>query len=139
MRHFFVARPVAPLSRGMAASPRRTTLIALSGALDRAAPGVLSAVRGTIDLATVAAAADQSLSATASAQKQPSRCCVGMVETAFATWTTAAIAGILSLHACPARCRARRRCGTAKLRSAPCLPLKKGKSYPPAPSRQPSG
>ena len=121
MRHFFVASPVA------AASPRRTTLIALSGALDRAAPGALRAVRGTIDLATVAAAADQSLSATTSAQKQPSRCCVGMIETAIATWTTAAIAGILSLHACPARCRARRRCGTAKSRSAPCLPFDNSK------------
>ena len=50
-----------------------------------------------------------------------------MVETAIATWTTAAIAGILPLHACPARCGARRRCGTAKLRSAPCLPLESSK------------
>jgi hypothetical protein len=67
MRHFFIARPVATLSRGMAASPRRTTLIALAGALDRAAPGALSAVRGTINLATVAAAADQRLGAAAGA------------------------------------------------------------------------
>jgi hypothetical protein len=71
MRHFFVARPVATLSRSMAATPRRTTLIALSGTLDRAAPGALSAVRGTINLATVATAADQRLSVTADAQKQP--------------------------------------------------------------------
>src|ERR1700733_12893295 len=49
-----------------------------------------------------------------------------MIETAIATWTTALIAGILSLHACPARCGARRRCGTAKLCSAPCLPLATG-------------
>ena len=61
MRHFFVARPVATLSRGMAASPRRTILVALSGALERAAPGPLGAVLGTINLATVAAAADQHL------------------------------------------------------------------------------
>lgn len=40
-----------------------------------------------------------------------------------ATWTTATIATILALHACPARCKARRRCRTAKLRSAPCLAL----------------
>jgi hypothetical protein len=71
MRHFFIARPVATLTRGMASSPRLTTLVALSGTSDRVAPGALSAVRGTINLATVAAAADQSLSATASAQKQP--------------------------------------------------------------------
>ena len=57
----FAACPVAALSRGMAASPRMTTLIALAGALDRAAPGALSAVRGTINLATVAAAADHDL------------------------------------------------------------------------------
>jgi hypothetical protein len=130
VRHFFVASPVAALSSGMAASPRRTTLIALSGALDRAAPGALRAVRGTIDLATVAAAADQSLSATTSAQKQPSRCCVGMIETAIATWTTAAIAGILSLHACPARCRARRRCGTAKFKIGAVLAPQEGEVLP---------
>ena len=69
MRHFFVARPVATLSRGMAASPRLTILVALSGALDCAAPGALSAVRGTINLATVAAAADQRLDVTTGAQK----------------------------------------------------------------------
>jgi hypothetical protein len=72
MRHFFVARPVAALSRGMAPSPRRTTLIALSGALKRAAPGPLGAVLGAIDLAAVAAAADHDLHPTAGAQKQPS-------------------------------------------------------------------
>ena len=37
MRHFFVARPVAALSRGMAASPRGPLLVALSG--DTAARG----------------------------------------------------------------------------------------------------
>jgi hypothetical protein len=67
MRHFFIARPVATLSRGMAASPRRTTLIALAGALDRAAPSLLGAVRGTINLAAIAAAADQRLGAAAGA------------------------------------------------------------------------
>ena len=67
MRHFFVARPVATLSRGMAASPRMTTLIALAGALDRATPSLLGAVRGTINLAAVAAAADQRLGAAAGA------------------------------------------------------------------------
>ena len=43
-----------------------------------------------------------------------------------ATWTNGVITGILSPHACPARCGARRRCGTAKLCSAPCLPLRAG-------------
>ena len=108
MRHFFVARPVATLSRGMAASPRMTTLIALAGALDRAAPGALSAVRGTINLATVAAAADHDLHAAARAKEQPRRCCLGM-RRQIAWWTNATIARILALHTCPARCGARRR------------------------------
>jgi hypothetical protein len=67
MRHFFAARPVATLSRGVPASPRRTTLIALAGALDRATPSLLSAIRGTINLAAIAAAADQHLGAAAGA------------------------------------------------------------------------
>ena len=43
-----------------------------------------------------------------------------------ATWTNGVITGILFPHACPARCGARRRCGTAKSASAPCLPLSAG-------------
>ena len=39
MRHFFAARPIAALSRGMAASPRPTVLVALPGALKRPTPG----------------------------------------------------------------------------------------------------
>jgi hypothetical protein len=72
MRHFFVARPIAALSRGVAASPRQTILVTPPGALKRAPPGALSAVRGTINLPTVAAAADQRLDVTTGAQKQPS-------------------------------------------------------------------
>jgi hypothetical protein len=71
MRHFFTARPVATLSRGMAAASCRTILVALSGALDRAVPGALSAVSGTVSLATVAAAANQHLGAAARAKEQP--------------------------------------------------------------------
>jgi hypothetical protein len=69
MRHYFAARPVATLSRSMAASPRRTVLVGLSGAPKRAAPGPLGAVFGTIDLAAVAAAADQRLNPAARAEK----------------------------------------------------------------------
>ena len=127
MRHFFAARPVATLSCSMAAPARWAVLVALSGALDGSTPGLPGTVPRTVNLAAVTAAADQGLDAAAGAQKQPRRCRVGMVEIAIATWTTAAIAGILSLHACPARCRARRRCGTAKSRSAPCLPFDSSK------------
>jgi hypothetical protein len=71
MRHFFVARPVTTLSRGMAASPRQTILVALSGALLRAAPDPLGAAFDAINLAAVAAAADQHLHPTARAKEQP--------------------------------------------------------------------
>jgi hypothetical protein len=127
MRHFFVARPVTTLSSRVAASPCRTILIALSGALLRAAPDPLGAAFGTINLAAVAAAADQHLHPTARAKKQPRRSRVGMVETAIATWTTAAIAGILPLHACPARVGHGVDAEPPSLRSAPCLPLESSK------------
>ena len=72
MRHFFAARPVAALSCSMGAPPRWAVLVALSGALDAAAPGLPGTVFGTINLAAVAATADQRLGAAAGAQKQPS-------------------------------------------------------------------
>ena len=50
-----------------------------------------------------------------------------MVETAIATWTTAAIAGILPLHACPARVGHGVDAEPPSLRSAPCLPLESSK------------
>lgn len=71
MRHFFIARPVAVLSSGVAASPRMTTLIALAGTLDRATPGLPRAISGAIDLAAVAAAADRDLFAAARTEEQP--------------------------------------------------------------------
>jgi hypothetical protein len=67
MRHFFVARPVAALSSRVAASSRLTILVPLSGTLDCAAPSLLGAVFGTINLAAIAAAADQHLVAAAGA------------------------------------------------------------------------
>jgi hypothetical protein len=127
MRHFFVSRPITTLSRGMAASPCRTILVALAGALLRTAPDPLGTAFGTINLAAVAAAADQHLHPTARAGKQPRRSRVGMVETAIATWTTTAIAGILPLHACPARVGHGVDAEPPSLRSAPCLPLESSK------------
>jgi hypothetical protein len=71
MRHFFIARPVAALSSGVAASPRWTILVALSGTLDRPAPSLPRAIPGTINLAAIAAAADHSLPPAAGAEEQP--------------------------------------------------------------------
>ncbi len=71
MRHFFIARPVAALSSGMAASTRMTTLIALASTLDRATPGLPRAISVAIDLAAVAAATDHNLQPTPCAKEQP--------------------------------------------------------------------
>jgi hypothetical protein len=71
MRHFFAARPVAALSRGMPPPPRPAVLVALSGALKRPPPGPIGALSGTINLAAVAAAADQHLHPTTRAKEQP--------------------------------------------------------------------
>ena len=108
MRHFFAARPIAALSRGMAASPRRGVLVALPGTLKRVATGQIGAVSGTVNLATVAAATDHDLHAAACAEEQPRRRRLGM-GWLNSRWTYTTIAGILALHACPARCGARRR------------------------------
>jgi len=78
MRHFFVARPIPALSRGMATSPGWTTLIALSSALNSAAPGALSALRGTVNLATVAAPANHDLHPAGCTKKKPCRRYFGM-------------------------------------------------------------
>jgi hypothetical protein len=59
--------------------------------------------------ATVAAAADQHLAPTSRAHIEPGRHHAGIVASADITWTSAAIAAILTPHACPARCGARRR------------------------------
>ena len=48
-----------------------TTLIALAGTPDRAAPGLPRAISGAIDLAAVSAAADRDLFAAARAEEQP--------------------------------------------------------------------
>jgi hypothetical protein len=71
MRHYFLARPVATLSRGMAASPRRLILVTLTGALKRAPPSPLGTILDTINLAAVAAAADHRLHPTPRAEEQP--------------------------------------------------------------------
>ncbi len=122
MRHFIAARPVTTRSLGMGEPPPAAALVAPSGGALRAAPGSLRAVAGAIDLAAVATTADQCLGATTRAKKQSSRRGVTMVGPAEAGWTNATIARIITLHACPARCGARRRGETAKLGSAPCSP-----------------
>jgi hypothetical protein len=111
----------------MAPPPLRTLLVTLSGVAQRVMPRFLGTAPDTVDLTVIAAAADDHAGATVRAQEQPSRCRLALGRGAQNRWTNATIAGILTLHACPARCGARRRVQTAKFRSTPRLPFNQGK------------
>jgi hypothetical protein len=122
MRHFIATRPVATRSIGMSKPPQTTGLVTPSRQVLLASPRSPRAVADAVDLAAVATAADHSLGATIRTKKQSSRRRVTVFGPANAKWTNATIARIMSPHACPARCGARRRGETAKLGSAPCSP-----------------
>ena len=119
----------------MGEPPSVARLVAPSSGVLLAAPSSLRAVAGAVDLAAVATAADHCLGATVRAKKQSSRRRVTVFGPTNAKWTDATIARIMTLHACPARCGARRRGETAKLGSAPCLPSKTSKPLSRHPSR----
>jgi len=73
----------------------------------------------TVNVTAIAVAADENLGLAARAQKQPRRRCRrGQPR----PWTRSAWTGIMPRHACSARCGARRRFETWRLRSAPCRP-----------------
>jgi hypothetical protein len=121
MRH--VLLPGAPATRPyrMGQPTATARLVALTGR----APGVISrrlcTPAGAINLAAVAAAADQHLSAATRTHEQPGW---RFHRRRLArTWTASAMLGIMPRHACSARCGARRRSGTWRFRSAPCLPI----------------
>src|SRR5258708_5939304 len=130
MRHVFAARPVAPRLHGMLQPPRTAGLVALAGGSLGTVAGTPCALPGAVNLATVAAAADQRLTATARAHKQPGCRGADILGSTDVPWTNATIAGILARHACPARCGARRPAKPASFTSAPCLPLATAEHLP---------
>jgi hypothetical protein len=109
MRHIFAPDPVAagPLCMGKPSpaaglvAPARVTLATPAG--------TRGAVAGAIDLAAVATTTDQRLSVAFRTHEQPGRRRGAVTGSADIPWTSAMIAGILTPHACPARCGARRR------------------------------
>jgi hypothetical protein len=130
MRHVFAPRPVASRPHGMPQPPPAAGLVAPAGGPLGTVAGTPRALSGAVNLAAVAAAADQRLGATARAHKQPGCRGAGVLGSIDVSWTNATIAGILARHACPARCGARRRAKPPSLTSAPCLPLDTGKHLP---------
>ena len=99
----------APLRRPLPSPP--TAQVEITSL--RAAPRLLRASRRAVDLAAIAAAADQHLGSAQCAQKKPRRRCRFGQPWA---WTRSATGGILPRHSCPARCGARRRSETWPLR-----------------------
>ena len=109
MRH--VLLPGAPATRPYRVGQPTATarLVALAGRVPGVISRLLRTAAGAVDLAAVAVAADQHLSAAARTHEQPSR------RRPARTWTTSAILGIMPRHACSARCGARRRAGLGGL------------------------
>ncbi len=109
MRHVLAARAVAAGALGMGEAPTAAGLVACAGGALATPPGAQGAVTGAVDLAAVALAADQRLTAALHADEQPRRAASALLAAANLLWTYATIVGILVPHACPARCGARRR------------------------------
>ena len=88
-------------------------MVASSGRALPFAPRQSGTAAITIDLAAIAAAADEHLSTATDTQKETRRRCVRAI--GLRTWTTSAMLGIMPRHACSARCGARRRSGLGGL------------------------
>jgi hypothetical protein len=113
MRH--VLLPGAPATRPYRVGQPTATarLVALTGSALGVISRLLRTAAGAVDLATVAAAADQHLSAATRTHEQPRR--RFRRRRPARTWTTSAMLGIMPRHACSARCGARRRSGLGGL------------------------
>ena len=108
MRHFLLSCAVRTRPLGMFAATSMTRLVASASLALRIASRRLSAFLLAVDVAAIAAAADQHLSAAARAQKE-SPSCICLSGFVAQTWTKSATGGILPRHTCSARCGARRR------------------------------
>src|SRR6476660_2698927 len=96
MRHIFAPDPVTAGPLCMGKPSPAAGLVAPARVTPGAPAGTRGAVAGAIDLAAVA-------------HEQPGRRRGAGTGSADMPWTSAMIAGILTPHACPARCGARRR------------------------------
>src|ERR1700683_375334 len=106
MRHFLLSGPPATHSGGVHSAATVACLVAPSGLLDRSPAGLPSARSSAVDLAAVAATANDELVAASGTQEQTARRRIGLPCLAGAAWTNAIVGRIVVLHACPARCGA---------------------------------
>jgi hypothetical protein len=119
MRHVLLPGAPATGPYRMGQAPTAARLVAPTGGTLGVVSGLLRTAAGTIDLTAVAAAANKHLRSTTNTHEQRGRR-RGLAH----AWTTIAMLGIMPRHACSARCGARRRFGTWRFRSAPCLPVR---------------
>src|ERR1700686_1110117 len=108
MRHILLPRSIATGTQRMDDAAVVARLVALSGRALPLAPGQSGTAVGTIDLAAIAAAADEHLSVATGTQKETGRRCVRPF--GLRTCTKSAASEILPPHSCSARCGAWRRC-----------------------------
>src|ERR1700730_2470130 len=120
MRHFLSPGPIAPCTLGMFAGTTRARLVALPGCALFAAPVLRGAALLTVDVAAIAARADQHLDPAALTEIQ-TRGCICLFAFVAQTWTKAPTDGILPRHTCLGTLWGTASNRTAKLRSAPCL------------------
>jgi len=105
MRHDFLPAPVTAGAQGVSEAPAPACLIARARGALGLTPRFLRATAGAIDLAAVAATADQHPLTAAGAQKK-SGGRRRSFKAAGRMWTKPAMSGILPPHACLARCGA---------------------------------
>src|ERR1700681_4558637 len=104
MRHILLPRAVATGTQRMDDAAAVARLVALSGRALSLAPDQSGTAVGTIDLAAIAAAADEHLSVATGTQKEAGWRSVRPFGPR--TWTNSATSEILPPHSCSARCGA---------------------------------
>jgi len=120
MRHFFLPCAVTLGPRGMFAAPVGRGLIAPPGGALLGTPGRLGASPIAVDVATVAAGADQYQGAATRAEIL-ARSGMGLFGLSTGAWTKRVTGEILPRHACSRTVWGTAPIRTATLGSAPCL------------------
>ena len=114
MRHFLLPCAVCTRALGMFAATPMARLVASTRFALRVVARGLRTILLTVDVAAIAAGADQHLSSAASAHKK-SPTCMCLFGFVTQTWTKNTTGEILPRHTCSARCGARCRYDFARV------------------------